>query len=315
MKIVALDGFTLNPGDLSWEPIKNFGSLTVYDRTPLDEIAERCRGATIVLTNKAPLDGQILSRLPQLKFISVTATGYNIIDVITAKERNILVCNVPAYGTASVAQHTIALLLELTNNVGIHAQSVSSSDWSKSIDWCYSKKPITELDGKIIGLVGLGNIGKQTAEIAKAFGMKVLYNSITEKQTDLGIFVDMETLFAQSDVLSLHCPLTSANMHFVNKKLLHFMKPSSFLINTARGLLINEHDLSEALNTGRIAGAALDVLSSEPPQKDNPLLTAKNCIITPHNAWMSKEARQRIMDETVKNIQAFFNHQPVNLVN
>ena len=163
--------------------------------------------------------------------------------------------------------------------------------------------------------MGLGNIGKKTAEIAKAFGMKVLYNSITKKHTDLGIFVDMETLFAQSDVLSLHCPLTSANMHFVNRNLLHRMKPSSFLINTARGLLINEHDLSEALNTGRIAGAALDVLSSEPPQKDNPLLTAKNCIITPHNAWMSKEARQRIMDETVKNIQAFFNHQPVNLVN
>ncbi len=315
MKIVVPDGFTLNPGDLSWEPIKNLGSLMVYDRTPLDEIAERCKEATIVLSNKAPLDGKILSRLPQLELISVTATGYNIIDVIAAKERNILVCNVPAYGTASVAQHTIALLLELTNNVGLHAQSVAAGDWPKSIDWCYSKKPITELDGKTMGLVGFGNIGKQTARIANALGMKVLYNSITKKETDLGIFVDMETLFAVSDVLSLHCPLTPANMQFVNKKLLHFVKPSAFLINTARGLLINEHDLAEALNTGRIAGAALDVLSSEPPQKDNPLLTAKNCIITPHNAWMSKEARQRIMDETVKNIQAFLNHQPVNLVN
>ena len=314
MKIVALDGFTLNPGDLSWEPIKNFGSLMVYDRTPLDEIAERCKAATIVLTNKAPLDGKILSRLPQLELISITATGYNIIDIIAAKERNILVCNVPAYGTASVAQHTIALLLELTNNVGIHDQSVAAGDWLLSIDWCYTKKPLTELEGKTIGLVGFGNIGKQTARLANALGMMVLYNTITKKETDLGTFVDIETLFAESDVLSLHCPLTPANMRFVNKKLLHFMKPSAFLINTARGLLINEHDLAEALNTGSIAGAALDVLSSEPPQKNNPLLTAKNCIITPHNAWMSKEARQRIMDETVKNIQAFLDHQPVNLV-
>jgi glycerate dehydrogenase len=314
MKIVVTDGYTLNPGDLSWEPIKAMGELVVYDRTPAHLIIERCKEAQIVLTNKVPFSSEALQQLPALKFLGVTATGYNVIDTEAAKKLGITVCNVPAYGTASVAQHTFALLLELTNRVGIHAASVAKGEWTSANDWCYTKLPLTELDGKTIGIVGLGNIGQQTARIAKAFGMHVLYTSRNKKETDLGEYTDMQSLFTKSNVVSLHLPLTNENHQFVNKDLLRLMKSAAFLINTSRGPLVNEQDLADALNEDRIAGAAVDVLSTEPPKENNPLLKAKNCVITPHNAWMSREARQRVMDITVKNVEAFLNGVPVNIV-
>ena len=313
--IVVLDGFTLNSGDLSWAQLSALGKLLVYDRTAEKEIVERCKEAQIVVTNKVPMTKETIQQLPQLKAISVLATGYNIVDVDAAKEHNVVVCNVPAYGTASVAQHAFALLLELTNHVGLHAQSVAAGAWQQSPDFAYTKKGLIELEGKILGIVGFGHIGQQAARIGAAFGMSILYNSRTKKETTLGTFVDLKTLFAQSDVVSLHCPLTAENKGFVNKDLLHVMKPTSFLINTARGPLINEPDLAEALNTHRIAGAALDVLSTEPPKEDNPLLHAQNCIITPHIAWMTYEARQRIMNITAQSIQAFLNGQPIHVVN
>lgn len=315
MKIVVTDGFTLNPGDLSWNRISTLGEVQVFDRTASNEIVERCKDANVVVTNKTSLDKETIGQLKNLKLISVTATGYNIIDVAAAKEKGIIVANVPAYGTASVAQHVFALLLELTNRVGVHAQSVAAGEWVSSIDWSYTKTPIMELSGKTMGLVGLGNIGTQTAVIAKAFGMNVLYYTPRGKPSDVGQAVDLGTLFSKSDVVSLHCPLTGENKEFVNKKLLSQMKRSAFFINTARGLLVNEPDLADALNENKLTGAGLDVLSTEPPQANNPLLSAKNCIITPHNAWISKEARERIMDVTFKNVAAFFDGEPINVVN
>ncbi|MEI6948211.1 D-2-hydroxyacid dehydrogenase [Paraflavisolibacter sp. H34] len=314
MKIVVTDGYTLNPGDLSWDALRNLGEVEVYDRTPEEAIVERCRDAAIVLTNKVPLRKAVLDALPQLRLIGVTATGYNVIDTEAAAAKGITVCNVPAYGTASVAQHSFALLLELTNAVGRHAASVAQGRWHRPSDWSYTLAPLTELSGKTMGIVGFGNIGQQTARIARAFGMEVMYNSRSPKDTDLGTFAALPELFGQSDVVSLHCPLTADNTGFVNRQLLQRMKPTAFLVNTARGPLLNEQDVADALNEGRIAGAAVDVLSTEPPEKTNPLLTAKNCIITPHNAWMSREARQRIMDLTILNVQAYLDGQPVNKV-
>lgn len=314
-KIVVLDGFTLNSGDLSWKGLQQLGNLTVHDRTAEQDVVARCKNATIVVTNKVPLTRAMLQQLPQLRLITVLATGYNIVDVDAAKEQGVVVCNVPAYGTASVAQHTFALLLELTNHVGLHAQSVAAGEWQRSLDFAYTKKGLMELEDKTLGIVGFGNIGQRTARIGGALGMRIWYNSRTKKETDLGTFVDLETLFSQSDVVSLHCPLTAENKEFVDKHLLERMKPTAFLINTARGQLINETDLADALNTGRIAGAALDVVSVEPPKEDNPLLHARNCIFTPHIAWMSFEARQRIMTVTALNIEAFLKGKPVNVVN
>ncbi|OQP59765.1 glycerate dehydrogenase [Niastella vici] len=315
MKIVVTDGYTLNPGDLSWSPIQQFGEVTVYDRTKPEEIIDRCHDANIILTNKVPLSEATIAQLPQLKMIGVTATGYNIIDVQAAAKRKIVVCNVPAYGTASVAQHTIALLLELTNQVGRHAASVAAGEWVQSPDFSYQKTPITELAGKTLGIIGWGNIGQQTARIAQALGMHIIYYNPSKKEKEWASWHPLPDLFAESDVVSLHCPLKPENTGFVNAGLIALMKPSAFIINTSRGPLINEQDLADALNSGRIAGAALDVLSAEPPSAKNPLLTAKNCIITPHNAWISKEARQRVMDVTVQNVAAFFNDKPVNKVN
>ena len=314
MKIVVTDGYALNPGDLSWKPIEEHGELTVYERTPPDLIEERCKHANIILSNKTELSGEIIEKLSNLKLISVLATGYNVIDITAAHNKGIVVCNVPAYGTASVAQHTFALILELTNHISIHATSVANDEWQQSPDWCYARKPLTELAGKTLGIVGMGNIGRQTANIAIAFGMKVIYSSRHNKQTDPGEYKDLHTVFSQSDFISLHCPLTPENKAFVNAGLLQLMKPSAFIINTARGQLINETDMANALNNNKIAGAALDVLSKEPPQGDNPLLKAKNCVITPHNAWMTKEARQRIIDVTAKNIQSFIDGHPQNVV-
>lgn len=314
IKIVVTDGYTLNPGDLSWEQAESFGELKVYDRTKPEEIIDRCRDANIILTNKVPFNEATLAELPRLKMIAVTATGYNIIDVQAAAKRKIVVCNVPAYGTASVAQHTFALLLELSNQVGKHAASVAAGEWVNAPDFSYQKASITELAGKTLGIVGWGNIGQQTARIAQAFDMQVLYYTPSKKEKAFAEWVSLPDLFAKSDFISLHCPLKPDNMGFVNNELIRVMKPSAYIINTARGPLINEQHLADALNSNLIAGAALDVLSTEPPPPENPLLTAKNCIITPHNAWISKEARLRIMKTTADNIEAFLQQKPINRV-
>jgi len=315
MKIVVTDGYALNPGDLSWKSLEAIGNLQVYDRTPSSLVTERCLDADIILTNKVPLNKETIDKLRHAKLISVLATGYNIVDVAAAKEKGITVCNVPDYGTDSVAQHTFALILELVNATGANAASVANGEWVTSEDFAYSRKPLIELAGKTIGIVGFGNIGQQTARIARAFGMKVVYTGPRKKETDLGDYYPMEALFEHSDVISLHCPLKPENKEFVNSSLLSLMKPSAFIVNTARGQLINEQELADALNNGVIAGAALDVLSTEPPPANNPLLSAKNVIITPHNAWMSKEARERIMKITAENLKAFLNGKPIHVVN
>ena len=314
MKIVITDGYTVNPGDLTWNAIAACGELEVYDRTLPGQVIERCWDAGIILTNKVAITKEIMEQCRKLKLISVMATGYNVIDTKAAAGNKVIVCNVPAYGTASVAQHTFALLLELTNHVGQHALSVASGDWKKSPDWCYSLAPITELAGKTLGIIGMGHIGRQVAILASAFGMRVLYYSLHNKGNELATYTDLPVLFSESDVVSLHCPLTADNRAFVNKQFLQSMKRSAFLINTSRGPLIHEQDLADALNNQQIAGAALDVLSQEPPVSGNPLLHAKNCIITPHNAWMSREARKRVIDTTKENIISFLQGKPVNRV-
>ncbi|SEO76920.1 D-2-hydroxyacid dehydrogenase [Niastella yeongjuensis] len=314
IKIVVTDGYTLNPGDLSWKQIEALGELKVYDRTKPEEIVDHCRDAQVVLTNKVPFSEATLAQLPQLKMIGVTATGYNIIDVVAAAKKGIVVSNVPAYGTASVAQHTIALLLELTNQVGKHAASVAAGDWAKSADFSYTVAPLTELAGKTMGIVGWGNIGQQTARIAQALGMELLYYTPSKKENAFAEWAPLPELFAKADYVSLHCPLKPDNMGFVNNDLLKVMKPGACIINTSRGQLINEQHLADALNEGRIAGAALDVLSVEPPSAGNPLLSAKNCILTPHIAWISKEARERVMATTVANVAGYLNNKPVHVV-
>jgi glycerate dehydrogenase len=314
MNIVVIDGHTLNPGDLSWEKIAALGNLTIYDRTAPAEMAERCRGAEIVITNKAPLTAAILEQLPKLKMIAVTATGYNIIDTVAARKKDIIVSNVPAYGTASVAQHAFSLILELTNHIGANSASVAAGQWQKAPDWCYTVAPVRELEGKTLGIIGYGNIGQRMSIIAQAFGMKVLYYSPGDKPWTPDERADLPTLFACSDVISLHAPLTADNEKFVNKGLLSKMKSTAIIINTARGPLIDEQDLAEALNAGKIAGAGLDVLSVEPPTDANPLLKAKNCLITPHMSWISREARERIMEMTVANIAAFLDGSVINRV-
>jgi glycerate dehydrogenase len=316
MNIVVLDGFTLNPGDLSWDQLKSLGACQIYDRTPPDELLRRAAQAEIVLTNKAVLAAEHIRQLPQLKYIGVTATGTNIVDLAAARARGIPVTNVPAYGTRSVAQTTIALLLELTQHVGHHAQTVRASQWARSVDWCYWERPLIELDGLTLGIVGFGRIGQAVAELAAAFGMNVLvYNPSSKAAPPFVRFVELETLFRQSDVLSLHCPLTPQTQNLINAERLSWMKPTAFLLNTGRGPLIDEPALAAALNSGRIAGAALDVLSVEPPPANNPLLTAKNCIITPHLAWATRAARSRLLSVAVGNLRAFLSGKPLNVVN
>ena len=317
MNIVVLDGHTLNPGDLSWDALKALGSVTLHERTPADQIIPRLAEADIAITNKVPFSRETIAALPKLCYIGVTATGFNIIDTAAAKERNLVVANVPTYGTRSVAQHTFALLLELTQHAGHHAQSVREGRWVKSIDWCYNDYPLVELDGLALGIVGYGRIGQAVADLARAFGMTVLTNVSTrrkESPRDVAV-VDLDDLFAHSDVVSLHCPLTPETKNLVNAERLARMKPTAFLINTSRGPLIDEAALADALNNGRIAGAGLDVLSVEPPKADNPLLTAKNCLITPHNAWATRAARARLMDVAISNVRAFIGGQPQNVVN
>jgi glycerate dehydrogenase len=316
VKIVVIDGHTLNPGDLSWSGLERLGKCVIYDRTAPHEIVPRLGDAEIVLTNKAVLSREQIFALPKLRYIGVTATGFNIVDVAAARERGIPVCNVPAYGTRSVAQMTFALLLELTQRVGHHAQTVRDGRWSASPDFCYWDFPLIELDGLVMGIVGMGRIGRAVAELSGAFGMRVIASSRSKRGTEGGIeYVDLDQLFGQSDVVSLHCPLTAETKHLVNAERLAKMKPSAFLLNTSRGPLVDESALATALNQGRIAGAGLDVLSIEPPPLGNPLFQAKNCFITPHIAWATRAARARLMDTSVANIEAFLRGSPVNVVN
>ncbi len=314
MNIVITDGHTLNPGDLSWKSFEAAGRLDHYDRTQPFETIARTFDADIIITNKIIIDADVIAAASHLKMIAVTATGYNNVDVEAAKKKNVIVCNVPGYGTQSVAQHSFALLLELANNVGVNAASVARGEWIAAKDWCYSVQPIIEINGKTIGIIGMGKIGKQVAAIAYAFGMQVVYHGGRAGE-EYCKNVSLYEVFIQSDFISLHCPLTGANKEFVNKELLGLMKPSAYLINTARGGLINERELAQVLYQKKIAGAALDVLSTEPPDKNNPLLSLPNCIITPHNAWMSMEARKRIMDITKENITAFIKGTPQHIVN
>lgn len=317
MKIVVLDGFTLNPGDLSWDKLNKLGKCEVHDRTPADQTVARAADAEVVLTNKTVLGRDEIARLPKLKYIGVLATGYNVVDVAAARERNIPVTNIPTYGTRSVAQMTFALLLELTQHVAHHAQTVREGRWSKNPDWCYWDYPLIELDGLTMGLAGFGRIGRAVSDVALALGMKVLAaDVVVPKELPPGVaFVDLETVFTKSDAVSLHCPLTPETKHLVNAERLGRMKRTAFLINTSRGPLVDEPALADALNAGRIAGAALDVLAVEPPLPDNPLLKAKNCLITPHISWATRSARARLMDMAVANLQAFLAGKPQNVVN
>ncbi len=315
-RIVVLDGHTLNPGDLSWDDLKALGSCEVYERTPSDQTVARALGAEIVLTNKVLLDGPVLARLPHLRYIGVSATGYNVVDVNAARQRGIVVTNVPAYGTPSVVQLTFALLLELTHRVGLHSEGVRQGRWCRSPDFCYWETPLVELDGLTFGLVGYGRIGQAVAPVALALGMKVLVCTPHPPAPPApGItFVGLDDLFARSDVVSLHCPLTPQTKHLVNPSRLALMKPSAFLINGSRGLLVDEPALASALNAGRLAGAAVDVLSTEPPSPENPLLATRNCIITPHLGWATRAARARLMQIAVANVRAFLEGHPQNRV-
>ncbi len=315
MQIVVTDGYTLNPGDLSWDNLKKLGDVIIHDRTYPDELIERCKDADIIVSNKTPIDSIAITTLPKLRMISVTATGYNVIDTKAAAGRQIPVSNVPGYGTASVAQHTIALLLELSNWSGKHSLDVSSGGWQKSIDWSYTIQPVTELYGKTFGIIGMGNIGQQVAKIVMALGMNVIYHTPNPNDELAGEYKSIEDVFAEADVVSLHCPQTPENTGFVNASLISVMKPTAWLINTSRGGLINEADLAAALKNATIKLAALDVLSKEPPPGDHPLIGISNCLITPHIAWISREARQRIMLQTIVNIQSFINGKAVNVVN
>jgi glycerate dehydrogenase len=317
VKIVVLDGYTINPGDLDWQPILDLGECVFYDRTPAEEIPDRIRDADIVLTNKAKIDRSAIATAIHLRYIGVMATGYNIIDLEAANARGIVVTNVPAYSTPSTAQGTIALLLELTNHVGLHDRSVHEGKWSKSPDFSYWEKPILELDGLVIGVIGWGQIGRAVAKTAAALGMSILVTSRSQRTQSSDPetrFVQLPDLLAQADVISLHCPLTEDTKDLINKRTLQTMKKSALLLNTARGGLIEEEELANALNTGIIAGAALDVLSTEPPDASNPLLTARNCIITPHNHWASSGSRKRMMEQLAANMRAYLSDQPVNVV-
>lgn len=316
MKIVLLDAHTANPGDVSWAPLEAIAPCEIHARTPLAQTVARCRDADIVITNKAVLNREMIQALPKLRYIGVTATGYNVVDVAAAKERDIVVTNVPGYSSPAVAQLVFALLLELTNHVGHHAQTVQDGRWQACPDFCYWDHPVIELAGRTLGIIGYGDIGSSVARIAVAFGMKVLASKREWKTPPPeGVTpASIEEIFEKSDAISLHCPLTDATKHVVNAKSLATMKPGAFLINTGRGPLVDEEALAAALNEGRIAGAGLDVLSVEPPKDGNPLIGAKNCLITPHIGWASREARIRLIAQTAKNLQAFLDGKPLNTV-
>ena len=318
MKIVVLDGYTLNPGDLSWKDLEKLGEVNIYDRSRGDEVLERCAGTNVILTNKTPVNRELIDALPALQYIGVIATGFNIVDIEAARSRGVPVTNVPGYGTPSVAQLTFSLLLGLCMRVEGHSESVKGGKWSKSKDWSYWDYPLAELKDKTIGILGLGDIGKKIADIATAFGMHVISTSRT--QTDQSHrsnfrWVSFDELLQESDVVSIHCPLTDETQGLFNAEAFKKMKPTSFLINSSRGPIIIDKDLADALNNDVIAGAGIDVLSEEPPPPDNPLFKAKNCIITPHIAWATKESRQRLMNTVVNNLKEFIAGKSVNVVN
>ncbi|MDR0923928.1 MAG: D-2-hydroxyacid dehydrogenase [Hungatella sp.] len=318
MKIVILDGYTENPGDLSWSGMEELGEVTVYDRTPDELVVERIGDAEIVYTNKTPVSKSTLEACPAIKYIGVLATGYNVVDVEAAKEKGILVSNIPAYGTEAVAQFTIALLLELCHHIGAHSQCVMEGEWTRREDFCFWNYPLTELAGKTMGIIGFGRIGQATAKIAQAFGMNILVCSRKRNvslESETCHYGDLDELLANSDVISLHCPLFPETQGMINKKTIAKMKDNVMILNSSRGLLIVEEDLMEALNNGKVGGAAVDVVSVEPMKADNPLLKAKNCIITPHIAWAPKETRQRLMDIALDNLKSYVKGQPRNVVN
>jgi glycerate dehydrogenase len=317
MKIIVLDGYTLNPGDLTWRDLEALGECTVYDRTAQEDIVERAGEAEIVLTNKTMLSVDIIGRLPKLRYISVLATGYNIVDGQAARERGVPVSNVPIYGTESVAQMVFAHLLNLTQNVAHHAQTVKDGRWVACPDFCYWDTPLVELQGLTMGIVGFGRIGRATARLARAFGMKVIaYDVAAQSEMPEGCeMVKLEDVFQKADVVSLHCLLTPQTENLVNAERLALMKPTTFLINTSRGPLIDEQALADALNGDRLAGAGVDVLSIEPATKDNPLLAAKNCYVTPHIAWATRAARERLLQVATDNVAAFLAGKPQNVVN
>ena len=318
MKIVVLDGYTLNPGDLTWAGLEALGELTVYDRTDAADIISRIGDAEIVYTNKTPITEETLAACPNVKFIGVLATGYNVVDTEAAKKRNIPVCNVPTYGTTAVAQYTMALLLEVCHHVGAHSDAVKAGAWASCPDFCFWNYPLIELAGKTMGVIGFGRIGQDTAKLAQAFGMKILaFDAYPNKalESDTLKYVELDELFANSDVISLHCPLFPSTQGIINKENIAKMKDGVIILNDSRGPLIVEQDLYDALESGKVAYAAMDVVSTEPIREDNILLKAKNCIITPHIAWAPKEARQRIMNTTAKNIEAFLSGNPINVVN
>ena len=314
MKIVILDGYTENPGDLSWDGFEALGELTVYDRTPLDKIIERIGNAEVVYTNKTPITRETIESCPNIKFIGMLATGYNVVDVEAAKEHGVPVSNIPTYGTAAVGQFAIALLLEICHHIGHHNKAVHDGKWQNNIDWCFWDYPLIELAGKTMGIIGYGRIGQTTARIAKALGMDVIaYDTNASAGTEE--YVSIDELYKRADVISLHCPLFPSTEGIINKDSISQMKDGVIIINTSRGPLIVEKDLADALNSGKVYAAGVDVVSSEPISADNPLLTAKNCFITPHIAWASKESRQRLMDIAVSNLSAYLAGHPENVVN
>lgn len=323
MRIVVLDGYTLNPGDLSWEGFEKYGELTVYDRTSYDGrgeelVVKRAKDADIVLLNKTILSREVMEKLPKLKYVGVLATGYDVIDIEAARELGIIVTNIPTYGTYSVAQMAIALLLEMCNHVWIHNESVKKGEWASNPDWCYWKYPLIELAEKTVGIIGYGRIGQATGRIAQALGMKVVaYDLYQNKalESETMRYVDLNQLLAQSDVIVLHCALTSDTKGIINRESIAKMKDGVMIVNNSRGQLIVEEDLAAALNSGKVAGAAVDVVSREPISDDNPLLKAKNCIITPHISWAPREARKRLLDIAVDNLDKFIAGKPINVVN
>lgn len=317
LKITVLDGYALNPGDLSWADVEKFGELTVYDRTPANLVTERIGDAGAVFTNKTIIDADVMDACPDMKFIGVLATGYNVVDVQAAKERGITVCNIPAYSTPSVAQHTFALLLDVCNHVSLHSDGVHSGKWTNCPDFCYWEKPLIELSGKTMGIIGFGRIGQAVGRIASAFGMNVLCSSRSRSCTDMPEncrYADLNEIFAKSDVITLHCPLHEGTQGIICRENIEKMKDGVIILNTGRGPLVVEQDLADALNSGKVYAAGLDVVCVEPMQADNPLLRAKNCIVTPHIAWAPIESRRRLMNIAVQNLEAWINGTPMNTV-
>lgn len=321
MKIVVLDGYTLNPGDLDWKGLESLGECTVYDRTSLtdtEEVIQRIGDAEVVYTNKTPLPEKVFEECKNLKFVGVLATGYNVVDITAARKRNIPVANIPTYGTAAVGQFAIALLLEICHHIGYHSKVVHEGKWAANPDWCFWDYPLIELDGKTMGIIGYGRIGQATGRIAQALGMKILaYESYRNPalESDTCHYTDLDEVLSKSDVIALHCPLFPDTEKMINRSTIAKMKDGVIILNNSRGQLINEQDLADALNSGKVAAAGLDVVSTEPIKSDNPLLTAKNCLITPHISWAPKESRKRLMDIAVSNLQEFLKGTPKNIVN